>query len=337
MCYVLMRKFLFQLNPETAHYIALKSLQMAHYLGLTKLLSQPLSSPRQLMGLSFPNPIGLAAGFDKNGDYLNALAALGFGFIEIGTVTPRPQPGNPRPRLFRLKKEEAIINRLGFNNKGVDHLIQQMKKTELKGILGINIGKNSDTPLEKAIDDYQYCFRHVAPWASYVTINISSPNTPELRTLQYGERMRDLLQALKKEQAVFLATQHRYVPLVIKISPDLTDDELHHLANCLLIEKIDAVIATNTTLDRDVIKHSPLAIENGGLSGKPLSQRSTTIIEKLHVRLQDKIPIIASGGVMSEQDVLDKMAAGAALVQVYTGLIYQGPSWVTQLIKMLHD
>lgn len=331
MCYPLIKKILFQLDPETAHGIALKGLKISHRLGLSKLFPKAPSSPCTVMGLTFPNPLGLAAGFDKNGDYIDALASLGFGFIEIGTVTPKPQPGNPQPRLFRLTPEEAIINRLGFNNKGIDHLVQQVQKAAYKGILGINLGKNKDTPLEKAIDDYLYSFRRVTPFASYITINISSPNTPELRNLQHGDLLRDLLRTLKQEQAGFVATQHKYVPLVVKIAPDLTDEELRLIAENLLAEKIDGVIATNTTVSREGVKGSSLASEVGGLSGKPLTASSTEIIRKLHALLEGKIPIIASGGVMSAQDVRDKMSAGAALVQVYSGLIYQGPWWIARL------
>jgi dihydroorotate dehydrogenase len=335
MAFALLKKILFKLDPESAHGVALKGLQLAHRLGLSKFFPSPPRSQHELMGLSFPNAVGLAAGFDKNGDYIDALAMLGFGFIEIGTITPRPQEGNPRPRLFRLTPEEAIINRLGFNNKGVEHLVKAVQKISFRGILGINIGKNRDTPLEKAVDDYLYCWRRVAPYASYITLNISSPNTPELRNLQHGNHLSSLLYSLKKEQALFAATQQKYVPLVVKLAPDLTVEELERIAEQLLAEKIDGVIATNTTLSREEILSSPYAAQAGGLSGKPLSQRSTTVIKNLYRCLEDKIPIIASGGIVSEQDALEKITAGARLVQVYTGLIYQDPWWIARLAKKL--
>jgi len=335
MCYALLKKILFRLDPETAHYLALKSLKLMTNLRLSQLFPKVPPLPRTVMGLNFPNPIGLAAGFDKNGDYLDALATLGFGFLEIGTITPRPQEGNPRPRLFRLTEQEAIINRLGFNNKGVAHLVEQLQKKRFQGILGINLGKNKDTALEKAADDYLYSFRLVAPYASYVTINISSPNTPELRNLQHGDLLRELLRSLKKEQAQFLETTKKYVPLVVKIAPDLSTEELELIAESLLSEKIDGVIATNTTLNREGLENLPEATQAGGLSGKPLSKRSTELIKNLYKLLGAQIPIIASGGVISEKDAQEKINAGAVLVQVYSGLIYQGPWWIAQLVKKL--
>jgi len=276
------------------------------------------------MGLSFPHPIGLAAGLDKNADYIDALATLGFSFIEIGTVTPKPQIGHSRPRLFRLPKQDAIINRMGFNNKGIDYVIRQLEKTSYRGILGINIGKNKDTPVEQAVDDYLLGFRRLWKYASYITLNISSPNTPGLRDLQQVDRLITLLTALKKEQHI-IAKSHRYIPLVVKISPDLSNIELRDLANILLQQQIDGVIATNTTIHREDIKNSPFAKEVGGLSGRPLQARSTQVIKQLHQLLQDKIPIIASGGVIDATAVQEKLNAGASLVQVYTGFIYQGP------------
>lgn len=334
--YSLIKKILFRLDPETAHYAALNALRLAHRIRLTVFFPPVKSSPRKVMGLMFNNPVGLAAGFDKNGDYIDALASLGFGFIEVGTVTPRPQEGNPRPRLFRLTEQEAIINSLGFNNKGIDHLVTQLQKTTFKGILGVNIGKNRDTPLATATDDYVMCFRRMAPLASYITINISSPNTPELRNLQHGNLLRYLLRTLKKEQLEFFESQQKYVPLVVKIAPDLTSEELRSIAENLLSEKIDGVIATNTTLMRDTLGSSPYAAQPGGLSGKPLNDKSTDIIKKLHAFLKDKIPIIASGGVVSAKNAQEKIAAGASLIQVYTGLIYQGPGWVKNLNTLLN-
>lgn len=329
--YRALTKIFFLFPPEISHDLALAFLKITNIFRLTK--PNPIqSSSRTLMGLHFPNPIGLAAGLDKNGDSISALASLGFGFIEIGTVTPKPQPGNPKPRLFRLTKQEAIINRMGFNNKGVDYLIDSVKKAKFKGILGINIGKNRDTSLENAIDDYLYSFTRVYPYASYITINISSPNTASLRDLQHGELLRNLLQALKKSQTELASTHQKYVPLVVKISPDLTQSELHALAEILLEEKVDGVIATNTTISRDGIEDSSYANEQGGLSGKPLASLSTQTVKTLHAVLQNQIPIIACGGISTTNDIQEKLSAGASLVQIYTGLIYHGPKLVRELL-----
>jgi len=335
MCYRLLKPALFRLEPENAHRLALHSLQLLETLGLSRLLPSLPSAPRTVMGLAFPNPVGLAAGFDKNGDYIDALAALGFGFIEVGTITPKAQDGNPPPRLFRLTEEEAIINRLGFNNKGVDYLVERLQQKRFQGILGVNLGKNRDTSLENAVEDYIYSFRRVAAYASYITINISSPNTPELRNLQHGELLRELLQQLKREQAQLLESSKKYLPLVLKLAPDLNDEALRQIAETLLAEKIDGVIATNTTLSREGVKDQVQAREAGGLSGKPLCALSTAVIRKLQNILQNKIPIIASGGVFSETAAQEKLQAGASLVQVYSGFIYQGPGWVRKLIKNL--
>lgn len=328
MNYSIIRKILFSLPPEVAHRVALDGLRIAHATGLTKLFPK-ISSPKTIMGLSFPNPIGLAAGLDKNGDYIEPLAALGFGFIEIGTVTPKPQGGNPKPRLFRLVKQEALINRLGFNNKGLDYVVERLQQTKYTGILGVNIGKNKDTSLENAPDDYLQGFKRVAPYASYVTINISSPNTQGLRDLQHGDLLRSLLSVLKQEQA----QQKKYVPLVVKIAPDLTIEELEQVAEILITEKIDGVIATNTTLSREYVENSSYANEAGGLSGRPICSRSTGVIKQLKLFLQDEIPIIGCGGVFSPENATEKMAAGASLIQIYTGLIYQGPGVIAQMIK----
>lgn len=335
MYYSLLKNILFRLNPETAHSVTLRSLRLFHQLHLSKYFPKIPAVPRTVMGLNFPNPVGLAAGLDKNGDYIDALAALGFGFIEVGTVTPQPQAGNPSPRLFRLPEHQAIINRLGFNNKGVDYLARQLQNQQFKGILGVNIGKGRETPIEHAIEDYLYCFRRVVNYASYITINISSPNTQGLRDLQQGDRLQNLLSALKQEQKLFLVSQKKYVPLVVKIAPDLTDEELQTMAQIFLAEKIDGVIASNTTLSRIGIEDSLYAKEVGGLSGKPLSARSTDIIRKMHLYLSEAIPIIASGGVVSEQDALDKLAAGASLVQIYSGFIYRGPGFIRDICAAL--
>jgi dihydroorotate dehydrogenase len=331
MFYSIVKKLLFCLDPEKSHYFTLKTLKLLHKLKLTSFLFQTPFSPREVMGLHFPNPVGLAAGLDKNGEYIDALASLGFGFIEVGTITPRPQPGNLKPRLFRLVKQEAIINRLGFNNKGVDYLIEQLKQTKYKGILGINIGKNRDTAIENAINDYLYVFRRVINFASYITINISSPNTENLRQLQHGELLQNLLRTLKAEQMLYFENHKKYVPLVVKISPDLTSEELFQMCKIFLTEKIDGIIATNTTIGRVGVESSPLAAELGGLSGKPLKFLATEIVKQLHTLVEDQIPIISCGGIFSAEDAQEKITAGAKLVQIYTGFIYQGPKLVNEI------
>jgi len=285
------------------------------------------------MGLNFPNPVGLAAGMDKDGEYIECLATLGFGFIEVGTVTPRPQAGNPYPRLFRLPKNQAIINRMGFNNKGVDNLVTNIKKVNFEGILGVNIGKNADTPLENAVDDYLVCLHKVYLHADYVAINLSSPNTPELRKLQHGDELEKLLSALKQAQQQLTDQHGKYVPIVVKIAPDMTMSELDKMADILLSYDVDGVVGTNTTTSRQGLKNVDYADETGGLSGAPLSDSATDIIKHLYIKLQDKIPIIAVGGVMSALDAQEKRLAGASLVQIYTGLIYRGPSLVKETIN----
>lgn len=328
--YPLARPLLFHLDPETAHNVTLQLLKLGHLTGLSKLMTGTLpDQPVNIMGLSFKNPLGLAAGLDKNGDYIDALAALGFGFLEIGTVTPRPQSGNPKPRLFRLPEHQAILNRMGFNNLGLDHCLQQVKKSNYNGILGINIGKNLDTPIENAVADYLIGLRKAYPLAAYITINISSPNTKNLRQLQQGDEIRTLLSALKTEQQKLHKEHLRYVPIVVKIAPDLNDKEISHIAGLFVEFEIDGVIASNTTIARDMIAGHPLANEAGGLSGAPVREKSTALVTALHAELGTKLPIIASGGIMSAADAREKLDAGASLVQIYTGLIYQG----TQLIK----
>ena len=334
--YPLLRPLLFSLDPETAHEVTLKLLNLAHISGLGKLLYPAIDDkPVQVMGLCFKNPVGLAAGLDKNGDYIAALAALGFGFVEIGTVTPRPQPGNPKPRLFRLPEHQAIINRMGFNNLGLDHLLNRVKQRGYDGILGINIGKNFDTPMEQAVDDYLTGLRKAYPSASYITINVSSPNTKNLRQLQQGDEIKALMSALKEEQLRLEQEHGFYVPLALKIAPDLTDDEIGHIAGLLLEFEIDSVIATNTTIARDKIAGHPLAQEAGGLSGAPVKDASTRVVRILAAQLQGKIPIIAAGGILSVDDAQEKLTAGASLVQVYSGLIYRGPQLIADIIKSL--
>jgi dihydroorotate dehydrogenase len=334
--YPLLRPLLFSLDPETAHEVTLKLLNAAHVSGLSKLIAPAIESkPVTVMGLEFQNPVGLAAGLDKNGDYLDSLAALGFGFVEIGTVTPRPQPGNPKPRLFRLPEHQAIINRMGFNNHGIDHLLAQVKQSRYTGILGINIGKNFDTPIESAVDDYLTGLRKAYRSASYVTINISSPNTKNLRQLQQGDEIKNLISALKEEQLKLRQEHGRYVPLVLKIAPDLTSEEIGHIARLLLEFEIDGVIATNTTIARDAIAGHPLAHEAGGLSGAPVKDKSTAVVRGLAAELNGRCPIIAAGGILSAADAREKIAAGASLVQIYSGLIYKGPQLIEDIVKSL--
>lgn len=334
--YALIKPLLFQFEAETAHDLTLKSLKYAEKSGLLKLYpAAPICQPRQVMGITFPNAIGLAAGLDKNGAVIDGMAALGFGFLEIGTVTPRPQPGNPKPRLFRVKEAEGIINRFGFNNLGVDHLIENVKAASYKGVLGINIGKNFDTPNEKAVDDYLICMRKVYTYASYITVNISSPNTKNLRALQEKEALSELLASLKQEQLKLAEHHGRYVPLALKIAPDLTQEQVNEIADLLMAHKMDAVIATNTTLARDKVQGMPHANETGGLSGAPVREKSTLVIQQLSQRLQGALPIIGVGGILSGADAVEKIAAGASLVQVYSGLIYKGPRLVHDVCKTL--
>jgi dihydroorotate dehydrogenase len=334
--YPLIRPLLFSLDPETAHKVTLKLLNIAHVSGLGKLIYPAIEDkPVNVMGLNFKNPVGLAAGMDKNGDYIAALAALGFGFVEIGTVTPRPQPGNPKPRLFRLPERQAIINRMGFNNLGLEHLLDQVRQSSYNGILGINIGKNFDTPMENAVDDYLSGLRKAYTSASYIAINISSPNTKNLRQLQQGDEIKKLIAALKEEQIKLHAEHGVYVPLAIKIAPDLTTDEITHIAGLLLEFEIDGVIATNTTIARDMITGHPLADEAGGLSGVPLKDKATFVVRELAAELKGKIPIIAAGGVLNATDAQEKLKAGASLVQVYSGLIYRGPQLLEDIVKSL--
>ena len=336
--YSLLRKALFALPPETSHEVSLDLLGAAERLRLLPAAVGAVPDlPVEVMGLRFPNPVGLAAGLDKNGDYFNALGALGFGFVEIGTVTPRPQPGNPRPRLFRLVEGEAIINRMGFNNLGVDHLVERVKHRRYKGILGINIGKNFDTPVERAVDDYRVCLDKVHPYADYITVNISSPNTPGLRSLQFGDSLARLLAPLVAARDRLDSAAGRRVPLAVKIAPDMDDDEIRATARVLVEQGVDGVIATNTTLSRAGVEHLPLAAEAGGLSGAPLGDRSTAVIATLADELAGRLPIIGVGGICRGQDALAKIRAGASLVQVYTGFIYRGPGLVVDAVAAIAD
>jgi dihydroorotate dehydrogenase len=287
------------------------------------------------MGIDFPNPVGLAAGLDKNARVIDGMAALGFGFIEVGTVTPLPQPGNPKPRLFRLPEVQGIVNRFGFNNLGVDQLLRNVEAAKYRGVLGINIGKNYATPMENAVDDYLICLRKVYSHASYVTVNISSPNTKNLRALQEKEALSSLLQSLKQEQTKLADRHGKYVPVVLKIAPDLSLEQIHEIADLLMAHKIDGVIASNTTLSRDAVQGLKHADQAGGLSGAPVREKSTWVIRELAQRLQGSLPIIGVGGISSGDDALEKMAAGADLVQLYSGLIYQGPGLVHEVCRKL--
>lgn len=329
--YSLINPLLFSLEPETAHHATLNALQKAYRFGALQMFTRRIAhDPRTVMGLTFPNPVGLAAGLDKDGAYIDALAALGFGFIEVGTVTPRPQPGNPRPRLFRLPEARAIINRMGFNNHGVDALIENVKRAKFKGILGINIGKNADTPIERADEDYLVCLRKVYTYASYITVNISSPNTKNLRQLQGSDELDALLGQLKDEQARLAGLHGKYVPLALKIAPDLESEQITQIAALLKQHRIDGVIATNTTLSRNGVMHLPHGREAGGLSGAPMREKSTAVIRELAAELQGALPIIGVGGILNGEDALEKMQAGASLVQIYSGMIYRGPELVAE-------
>lgn len=327
--YSLLRSALFTLEPETSHDLSLDILGAAERLHLLPLFSPKVTSePVELLGLRFDNPVGLAAGLDKNGDYYNALGQFGFGFVEIGTITPKAQAGNDKPRMFRLAEHEAIINRMGFNNKGVDYLVERVKHRRYKGILGINIGKNKMTPEEEALSDYQIAMRAVYPYADYITVNISSPNTPGLRKLQFGDSLKHLLSGLKETQQHLAAEQGAYKAVVVKIAPDMNEDEIKSVSQTFLAHEIDGVIATNTTLEREAVADSPFAKEAGGLSGAPLTQASISVIEQLRSHL-GSLPIIGVGGVMQGSDAVAKIKAGADLVQLYSGFIYRGP----QLVK----
>lgn len=316
------------LPTESAHHVSLAALYYMNKLGLLNFIrSNKLERSVTIMGIRFPNRVGLAAGLDKNGDYFEALSKLGFGFVEIGTVTPRSQPGNPAPRLFRLPKANAIINRMGFNNEGIDHLLANVERSRengFKGIIGINIGKNFDTAVENATEDYLISLRAAYVHADYITINISSPNTPGLRTLQYGDELNNLLSEIKAEQLLLESKHKKYTPITVKVAPDLSKDEIKEIAEILIINNMDALIATNTTVSRDAVSSLKHGDEAGGLSGQPVRDMSTEVIREFYKYLNSKIPIIGVGGIFSADDAQEKLDAGADLVQIYTGFIYQG-------------
>ena len=335
--YQLFRQGIFQMDAEKAHNFTIQCLKLAGnplFQPFLKSLIHTLKGfPKKVMGVNFPNPIGLAAGADKNGDAIDGFGVLGFGFLEVGTVTPVAQDGNAKPRQFRLIEAEGIINRNGFNNNGIDYLIENVKKARYKGVIGINIGKNKFTPLEQGKDDYIFCLNKAYNYAGYITVNISSPNTPDLRQLQYGDYFDDLLRSIKDRQAILANQYNKYVPIAVKIAPDLTESELVQIADTLLRHKMDGVIATNTTISRDTVMGMKNAEQQGGLSGKPLQHKSTEIIKRLHQELKGQIPIIGSGGIDGLQNAQEKIEAGAELLQVYSGLIYHGPKLVKDLVK----
>jgi dihydroorotate dehydrogenase len=333
--YGLIRSALFATSPEAAHELALESLRLAHAFGATGLVCKPASDPARVMGLDFPNRVGLAAGMDKNGDYIDALGSLGFGFIEIGTVTPRPQPGNPKPRVFRLARAEGMINRLGFNNKGVDHLVGRVKARRYQGILGINIGKNFDTPNERAVDDYLACFDKVYPLADYITINISSPNTEGLRELQGEAALRGLLGALAERRVVLSGDHGRRVPIAVKVAPDLDEAGITTVARAVAELDMDAVIATNTTIERPGVSGMLHADEAGGLSGGPLREMADEVLAQLRQALPAGVALIGVGGITDGAHAAHKQALGADLVQFYTGFVYHGPDLIAQCVKAM--
>ncbi|WP_288413539.1 quinone-dependent dihydroorotate dehydrogenase [uncultured Acinetobacter sp.] len=333
MLYSLARPLLFSMAPERAHDLTLSLLKSAHKIGFIR--QKIDAKPVTCMGIEFPNPVGLAAGLDKNGAYIDALAALGFGFIEIGTITPRPQAGNPQPRLFRIPEAKAIINRMGFNNDGVDQLVENVKASKFKGILGINIGKNADTPVENAVDDYLICLEKVYNYASYITVNISSPNTKNLRSLQSGDALTELLDTLKQRQLELAEQYHHYVPLVLKVAPDLSREDIDFIAAQLITFKIDGLIVTNTTLSRDGVESLAFGNEAGGLSGAPVFEKSTACLRQFAEVLNGQIPLIGVGGITQGEHAVAKIEAGATLVQIYSGLIYTGPELVKQCVSAI--
>lgn len=334
--YPYLRPLLFKIDPERTHHLALKMLNQMYQWGLLQRIVKPLpDAPCTVMGLRFPNPVGLAAGMDRHAECIDALGLLGFGFIEVGTLTPQPQAGHPKPRLFRLPEYEALINRFGFYNKGVEHALPYLKKRTYKGILGVSIVKNATVSWEDAAEDYVKAFKQVYPYADYIAINVSSPNTEGLRNLQHGELLDTLLRALKAEQ-LYLASKHqRHVPLVVKVAPDLDQTAIEEMAALFLQHHVEGVIATNTSTGREGVMLHPLASIQGGLSGRPITQQATRVVRAFHTALKGQIPIIGCGGIMSAEDAQDKFDAGASLIQLYTGLIYRGPKLISDIINSL--
>lgn len=334
--YGVLRNLLFRLPPEQAHNIALNGLDVAHRFGILSVFSPRIDAlPVNVMGLDFPNPVGLAAGLDKNADHLDALGALGFGFIEVGTVTPLAQSGNPKPRMFRLPEHEAIINRMGFNNDGLEHLLARVDRRKYQGVLGINVGKNKDTPNDQSELDYRKGISAVYSRADYITVNVSSPNTPGLRDLQFGDSLKGLLEAIKDEQLACEKQHGRYVPVAVKIAPDMDDEGIRFVASALRDTGIDGVIATNTTVSRDAVMGHRHAEEAGGLSGAPVREASLRVIRGLYAELGDALPIIGVGGITDGESAAEKIRAGARLVQLYTGFIYRGPALIRESVEAI--
>ncbi|UVK78210.1 MAG: dihydroorotate dehydrogenase, type 2 [Sodalis sp. Fse] len=333
MFYSLIRQALFQIDMERAHELTFQQFKRITGTPLEFFVRQSVPTKMvNYMGIAFKNPLGLAAGLDKNGECIDVLGAMGFGFIEVGTVTPQAQPGNAKPRLFRLVKASGLINHMGFNNHGVDNLVENIKKSHFSGVLGINIGKNKDTPIEQSKDDYLICMEKVYPYASYIAINISSPNTPGLRTLQFGKALDDLLEAIKNKQSTLQTYHHKYVPIAVKIAPDMTEAQLIQVADSLVRHNIDGVIATNTTTERNLVQGLDHCSQIGGLSGRPLQLASTEVIRHLSNALQGKLPIIGVGGIDSLIAAREKIAAGASLIQIYSGFIYHGPRLIKDIV-----
>jgi dihydroorotate dehydrogenase len=336
LAYKVFRNLAFKLPAELAHTAGLKLLGLTCRVDRPHFFADPPpSKPVRVMGLDFANPIGLAAGLDKNGDYIDALGSLGFGFLELGTVTPRPQPGNPKPRLFRIPEHQAIVNRMGFNNKGIDHLVDRIRHARYNGIIGVNIGKNFDTPIEKAADDYLIGLEKAWAVADYIAVNISSPNTKNLRDLQVGDHFSALLEQLSTRKNELALATGKKVPVVIKIAPDLDTPEVARIAYALLAFGFDGVIATNTTIGREGVESSPIAKEQGGLSGKPVFEKSNTVLRLLAAELRGRLPIIGVGGILSGADAKAKLDLGASLVQIYSGFIYRGPALVGECGRAL--
>ncbi|MGM0434005.1 MAG: quinone-dependent dihydroorotate dehydrogenase [Pseudomonadota bacterium] len=334
--YQALRPLFFRLPPETAHWLALESARAVAGTGLIgRLWPAPPAGPVEVMGLTLPNPVGLAAGLDKEGRYMDALGELGFGFLEIGTVTPRPQPGNPKPRLFRLPAHEAIINRMGFNNQGLEAMAANIRASRYSGILGINVGRNKDTPAEQALDDYLAGIERMWPLADYLTINVSSPNTPGLRDLQHGDALRSLLAGIREKQLALTESMGHYVPIAVKVAPDMDEAAIRFMAETLRGVGMDGVIATNTTVDHSAVLRDPLGEETGGLSGRPLAEPSTAVIRQLRAELGADFPIIGVGGITSSAGALAKIRAGASAVQLYSGLIYRGPQLVRECARAI--
>lgn len=331
--YPALKPWLFKMDAERAHEWTTRMMRFSHALGLLKPDELPRCAPIDCMDLSFPNVLGLAAGMDKSASAVEAWSALGFGFVEVGTLTPRPQPGNPKPRLFRLPEHEALINRMGFNNPGIHAAVKRLEKRRTKAVVGVNIGKNFDTPNEKAVDDYLYCLKVAYPVADYIAVNISSPNTKGLRDLQAEDSIRQLLAALKNEQAALLKLHGKKVPMLVKIAPDLDESQIEALARVFNELAVDGVIATNTTISREAVAGHPLEKEAGGLSGAPVTQRSTLVIQAFRQLLHAQTPIIGVGGILSGADADAKLKAGASLVQVYSGLVYRGPGLIRHVLE----